>query len=234
MRFHVVALPHTQTTVAYSSCAYTNKVTGFCRMMKALDHTVYIYAGEQNEAPCDEHVPCIRDTERAAAVGDRFYTAVPFGAELPHWRVFNARVIEGIAARAKPRDFICLIAGQAQKPVADAFPDMMSVEFGVGYGGVFSRFRVFESYAWMHMHYGHAAGRAGRDVDADGGLMEDAVIPGYLDPDQFPFKGERCLWPHPHPAFGHLLPSREKAMTESSAPADTFLRRSPRSPGQFP
>jgi glycosyltransferase involved in cell wall biosynthesis len=191
MRFHVIGLPHTHATAAFSACAYTNKVIGFCRMMKALGHTVILYAGEQNEAPCDELVTCISEDERNAAVGGGFYTSTPFRAELPHWRTFNGNVIEGLRKRAEPQDFICLIAGHAQKPIADAFPQMIAVEFGVGYGGVFSRYRVFESHAWMHMHYGHAAGRAGRDVDADGALMEDAVIPGYLDPDEFRLRAGR-------------------------------------------
>ena len=54
MRFHVVSLPHTNTTESFAVCAYTEKVRKFCIMMKALGHTVYLYAGEQNEAPCDE------------------------------------------------------------------------------------------------------------------------------------------------------------------------------------
>ena len=32
-RLHVVSLPHTQTTLEFSSCAYTEKVRKFCRMM---------------------------------------------------------------------------------------------------------------------------------------------------------------------------------------------------------
>jgi hypothetical protein len=32
-RLHVVGLPHTQTTSAFSSCAYTEKVRKFCKMM---------------------------------------------------------------------------------------------------------------------------------------------------------------------------------------------------------
>lgn len=45
MNFHVVSLPHTQTTAAYPSCAFTQKVVRFCRMMKARGHHVTLYAG---------------------------------------------------------------------------------------------------------------------------------------------------------------------------------------------
>ncbi len=55
MRFHVVSLPHTQTTTEYTSCAFTEKVRRFCIMMKSMGHEVYLYSGEYNQAPCDEH-----------------------------------------------------------------------------------------------------------------------------------------------------------------------------------
>jgi hypothetical protein len=33
MRLHVVSLPHTHTTAAHASCAYTQKVRKFGKMM---------------------------------------------------------------------------------------------------------------------------------------------------------------------------------------------------------
>ncbi len=47
MRFHVISLPHTQTTKDYVICAFTEKVRRFCMMMKDQGHTVYLYASEQ-------------------------------------------------------------------------------------------------------------------------------------------------------------------------------------------
>lgn len=187
MRFHVVSLPHTQTTRAFSVCAYTEKVRKFCMMMKALGHTVYLYAGEKNEAPCDELVTCIGEDQRAVAAGPEYVWA-SFDASLPHWRAFNAAAAAGIKARAQPRDFVCVIAGIAHKPIADALPDMMTVEFGIGYGGTFAKFRVFESYAWMHTVYGAQSHNNPHSID---GQWFDAVIPGYLDPADFPFRSER-------------------------------------------
>jgi glycosyltransferase involved in cell wall biosynthesis len=93
-----------------------------------------------------------------------------------------------IAKRAEQKDFLCIIGGYAQKQIADALPHMMAVEFGVGYGGSFSQYRVFESYAWMHLCYGSAKGGDPHGVD---GNWWDTVIPGYLDPDQFPFSAEK-------------------------------------------
>lgn len=189
MRFHVVGLPHTHTTAAFSACAYTNKVVNFCRMIKGiLGHTVYLYVGDQNEAPCDEHVSCISEDERVACLAGAPYTSASFDYGRPHWKSFNERVIEAIKARAQPRDFICVIGGLAHKQIADALPHMMTVEFGIGYGGSFSPWRVFESYAWMHTCYGCERPRDPHGID---GKWFDAVIPGYLDPDQFPFRAEK-------------------------------------------
>jgi hypothetical protein len=44
--------------------------------------------------------------------------------------------------------------GRYQKPIADALRNIWVVEPGIGYEGVFSQFRAFESYAWMHFIYG--------------------------------------------------------------------------------
>jgi len=135
-------------------------------MMRERGHDVFTYSPATEE-------------ERAAWVAPyHHYTHFPFDAGLPPWQTFNNRAIDAIRQHIEPRDFICLIGGHAQKPIADAFPDHISVEYGVGYEGVFSRFRVFESYAWMHAHYG---------TKADGAWF-DEVIPGYLDPSAFPYR----------------------------------------------
>lgn len=188
MRFHVVALPHTQTTAFFSACAYTQKVINFCRMMKDRGHTVFLYSGQENDAPCDEHVPCISEEDRKKAVGVGHYTQVSWEPLLRHWQIFNSRAASEIAIRKEPRDFLCLIGGRAHKPIADALPDMIPVEFGVGYGGVFTEHRIFESYAWMHVVYG-AHGGVNPNA-AKGDHWFDAVIPGYLDPANFPYRGD--------------------------------------------
>lgn len=183
MRFHVVSLPHTNTTYEFSSCAFTEKVRKFCIMMKSLGHTVFIYAGEKNEAPCDEHICCIPEELRLKALKGEHISKASFDWSLPHWKIFNLNVINGIRQRKEPKDFICVIGGLAAKPVADAFPDLMCVEFGIGYEGCFAKFRVFESYAWMHTIYG----REGNSPNAVDGRWFDAVIPGYFEVNLFPF-----------------------------------------------
>lgn len=184
MRFHVVALPHTNTTEDFTACAYTEKIRKFCIMMKNLGHTVYLYAGEYNEAPCDEHIMCITEEQRLKAVGNNHYSAASFDWNLPHWVTFNTNAINEIGKRLEHKDFICLIAGHASKPIADAFPNELSVEFGIGYGGWFAKYKVFESYAWMHACYGSKVNNP-HDLD---GKFYDTVIPSYIDIKDFPFQ----------------------------------------------
>lgn len=186
MRFHVVSLPHTQTTLDFTACAFTEKVRKFAIMMKMMGHTVFVYSGDKNEAPCDEHVQCFTEEERLKAVGSGHYTMASFDASLPHWVNFNSRVVEGIKKRAEKHDFICVIGGYSNKAIADALPEMMTVEFGIGYPGTFAKYRVFETYAWMHTCYGTTT----NNPAALDGKFYDAVVNGYIDIQQFPYVDE--------------------------------------------
>lgn len=181
MNFHVVALPHTQTTKDYNSCAYTQKVRKFCNMMYDLGHTVYLYAGEENEARCTELVTCITKDEQS------LITSPEFDASLPHWQIMNNRAIQQITARMTQGDSLCLIAGRCQQPIAEAFPTMLDVEYGIGYGGVFANYKVFESYAWMHMVYAQHS----MDAHSVDGKFFDAVIPNYFEVDDFEFREKK-------------------------------------------
>ena len=182
MRFHLVGLPFTQTTGDYPACAFTHKVRKFARMMMVAGHTVYLYSGEQNDTECTEHVECISERDRQALLGNTHYTAGVFDPSNPYWAAFNARVAADISRRAEREDFICVIGGTAHKPIADMLPHMMTVEFGIGYPGTFAKFRVFESYAWMHAVYGSTTTNPAT-LD---GKWYDAVIPGYVDAAEFP------------------------------------------------
>lgn len=178
MRFHVLGLAHTQTTVEYLTCAYTQKVRNFCKMMHGLGHEVYLYSGDENDAPCTEHIKCVTKSEQQKAwkMGDK----IEHSPDAPQWVAFNGRACGALASRAKKGDFLCIIFGMAQKPVANAFPILKAVEFGVGYHHTFAEHRVFESHVWRHAIYT----QENKNSDCNGVLFDD-VIHGYLDPDQF-------------------------------------------------
>jgi len=186
-RFHVINLPHTQTTALYNACAYTQKVIKFCRMMKSLGHEVYLYASEENEAPCDELITIVSKKEQRKWFGEydfkQQFFKIEWNETLPHWTIPNARAVEEIKKRADERDFICIIGGVCQKQISDGLPKLMSVEYGIGYYGVYAPFRVYESYAQMHYVHGQM-----RD---DNGRFFDAVIPNYFDPKEFPYRAKK-------------------------------------------
>lgn len=178
MRLHVVALPHTQLTDEYSWCAYTQKVRRFCDMMSSFpDCKVVLYGGSASSGAEYDHVVCMWERERKELFGD----SIPvFDSQHPGFQKFNDSVISLLPTYSKPGDYLCLIGGNAQRPIADAHPQLTAVEWGIGYAGTFAPFRVFESYAWMHSVYG-----AQQTADGANGLFFDAIIPNSYHPHEF-------------------------------------------------
>ena len=192
MRFHLLALPNAQTTRAYSLCGFTQATIRFARLLKDLGHHVTLYASEENEAPCDELVKVITAEEIESflsitvnAKGEPEPTPYQYAYIedwSPIWQLANARIIREIAKRKQPHDFIASIGGASQKLVSDAHPDLMFVEYSIGYNGSFSSYRVFESEAWQHVAYG-----AQQIADA---RFFDAVIPCFYDPCRIPIQSQ--------------------------------------------
>lgn len=170
MRFHLPALPGQPTVAANSSCAYTQKVRRFAGMMVERGHDVILYGGGANDAVCTEYVDCYAETE-------------PVEFSPSAWAAANHAVLMNIGERARPGDYLLLIAGRCQEKLAALLDDLVAVEFGVGYGGSFADFRVFESYAWMHSTY---AAQGGPDPHALDGNAYHAVIPNYFNVGDFP------------------------------------------------
>lgn len=194
MRFHLLALPNVQTTRAYSLCGFCTATIRFAMILKELGHHVTLYASEENEAPCDELVTVIRREEQQTLLNSTTnretglpeptpYQYAYIEAWSPIWQLTNARMIREIAARKKPQDFICSIGGSSQEPVAKAHPDLMFVEYSIGYSGSFSDYRVFESEAWRHTTYGAQSVPNHRCFDS--------VIPCFYDESEFPFRSAK-------------------------------------------
>ena len=187
-RFHVIALPHTQTCLEHCACAYTMKVYNFCRMMMSLGHEVYHYGCEGSTVECTEHVSVITRDEQRILCGDndfkKTFYAIEWDTNRPYWQLTNSRCVVEVKRRQKPQDFLCIIGGTCHKPIADYLKDMTCVEFGIGYRGIWAPFRVFESYAHLHRCYGTGS------PDPDG-RWYDVVIPNYFDPEMFPLRMEK-------------------------------------------
>jgi glycosyltransferase involved in cell wall biosynthesis len=165
--FHLAALPGQPVTKENSVCAFTQKVRKFADMMIPLGHEVVIY-GDQEHSSMAEHVACYPDCDPP-----------PFTPDA--WEPFNAAAVKEIRKRAKAGDVLGLMGGLCQTSLVQAFPEMYPVEYGIGYGGCFAPYKVFESYAWMHTCYGQQRGSNAAD-----GSFYDAVIPAYFEPEDFP------------------------------------------------
>lgn len=184
LRFHLLSLAHLETHKKNSSCAYTQKIVKLAKMLKSLGHTVYFYGVEGSEVVCDHFIEVSTQEILRKTYGDydrstSFFLQNP--NDLAH-RTFNRNAIDAIRKNKEDQDILLCPMGSYQKPIADA-TGLLAVESGIGYTGVFSNYRVFESYAWMHYIYGL--------LNIQDGQWYDAVIPNYFDPDDFPFQEEK-------------------------------------------
>ena len=105
----------------------------------------------------------------------------PPDADLSAWQAVNALQAERIAERAEPGDLLLIPFGVCQQSIAERLPHLRAVEYGIGYGGTFADFRVFESRAWQATVYGAQQGAHGAN-----GRFYDAVIPNFYDPAELP------------------------------------------------
>jgi glycosyltransferase involved in cell wall biosynthesis len=182
MRFHVLGIPHTATNKDYVGCAFTQKVLNLCKMMKLRGHTVVHYGNELSRVECDEQVDVT--TAEDIAPPDQF---LRYDLNGPLYSRFYVKTIQELRHRKQPRDFLLCPWGAGHKPIADAHPDMIVVESGIGYpGGYFAPFKVFESYAILHAYYGvEAIVRSGHFH------WYEVVIPNAFDPRDFVFSPEK-------------------------------------------
>jgi len=199
---HVLGLAHTKTTKEYMACAYTQKIFKMCKMMKAIGYEVIHYGAEGSDPDCTENVMVLPTEIQRQAYGDydwrrEFFKHDPKDVAYAN---FNINAIREINARKKPRDLLLISMGNYQRPISDAV-GLTAIESGIGYSGVYTNRRVFESYAWMHFIYGIL------DPDQGGcdGSYYDAVIPNYYDPEDFTpeyTKGDYFLY------IGRLIPRK--------------------------
>ena len=210
MRFHVLGLCHTVSSKEWLSCAFTQKVVKFCTMMMPRNdeekelkkkmsvdelirhktiHYVMHYGHERSQVDADETIAVIDDKVMIETYGEYNWKKEFFkhaSGDLAH-QTFMRNGIAEIYKRKKKGDFILCFWGAGHQPIADAFRhECTIVEPGIGYpvnSSLQDSWKVFESYAWMHTHYGE------RKVVMP--PMYDCVIPNYFDPNDFDFKEEK-------------------------------------------
>lgn len=193
-RFHYPGLVHLPISEAYMGCAFTQKIVKLSKMLLSLGHEVYLYGCEGSDAPCTEFVQTHTLQDIRDAWGDPGNDE-GLGYDWRKWNFrhdFNAdrkpvtlkhyaNTIAAINARKHPDDFLLLPQGHYHKPISDAVTLWLTCEPGVGYHGVFARFKAFESAALQNFSYGSSA--PGKCIN---GNYYDRVIPNYFDPKDFP------------------------------------------------
>jgi len=182
MHIFALGLPHTQTTERFLSCAYTQKVRNLCKMMTERGHHVVHLGTEGSDPVCSENVavtPKAMHEELYGHPGTGFFHFETDGKFKPYTDLYIANTRKAILERSRGnyKSIICIPWGGPQISAVHDIPQLI-VESGIGYQYTFAKYRVFESYAWMHFHHG-------KENQAGGSKWYDVVIPNYINPDHF-------------------------------------------------
>ena len=186
-RIHVLGVPHTRTNLDYTACAYTQKAFKFCKMMHERGHYIMHYGVEGSNPECDENITVVSNEVYDRVYGSHNYKQKFFRYDVNDecYQTFYRNAIAEIHKRKQPYDIILPFWGAGVRPICDAFPDLITIEPGIGYGeGSWAEFRVFESYSIMHAYQGQ------RGVLECHPHFYDVVIPNYFDKDDFKFNGD--------------------------------------------
>lgn len=189
MRFHILGVPHTKTNKDFVSCAYTQKVLKFGKMMTELGHEVIHYGHKDSDLICTEHVSVLEDDIYNISYGNRDFNSYTFTFDPEKdlaYLVWWENASREIAKRKQPGDFLLAFWGSGVKPVCDAHPEMIHVEPGIGYPyGSFARYKVFESYAIYHAYAGI------RGVATCNQNWYESIIPNYFDEEDFTYSEDK-------------------------------------------
>ena len=143
-RVHLLSLPNVQALQRYDLDGFQTMNRRFSTVLKRLGYEVILYAGEETDYECDELVNTITYAEQKQIIGDQLYQHANIHHDNPLWKIATPRMIAEIGKRKQPRDLICTIAGGSMAHVSMAHPDLMTVEYSIGYVGTFAKYRVYQ------------------------------------------------------------------------------------------
>jgi glycosyltransferase involved in cell wall biosynthesis len=190
---HMITPFHTVPSLTASHCAFTGKALRFAKMMRGFFSTYFEYGNEGSESVADEKIVILRQKEM-----EKFYPRKKTDFWGNHavctskgWQTFDARLRVALAGRIRPGDFVAHPFGRAHAGIVTDYPQAIHVETGIGYpDGPFGAYRVYESWAWAHSHWGRwgEAGLGGECPGGGAGLDRTYswVIPNYFDLEEWP------------------------------------------------
>jgi glycosyltransferase involved in cell wall biosynthesis len=175
---HLPGLPHTKVSNEYSHCAFTGKILRFSKMMQAYGYNIIEYSPEGSESDAKTKVPVLTEDEfvKLSKLYQEEHPGTVARMDSTLYAVFNEKLIEKMKPYVKKGDIICHPFGLATRHLAAAFPEAYHVETGIGYNEAWAPFRIYESYAWWHLHQGKE-NRYGHNYEF--------VIPNYYDLDEW-------------------------------------------------
>lgn len=169
----MLAIPHTITRDEYSHCAFTGKVKRFAPMMRSRGFEVYHYGVETSESGANKDIdiltkdewnilriesykklhPTLSEFEIITRLEDpRSYVGDLANYNTPLYSEFNKRLRSALIEnyRSVQTDIVCLPFGPAHDGAIQGL-NLVHVESGIGYPNSCKTFRIFESYAKLHM-----------------------------------------------------------------------------------
>lgn len=199
-RFHILGLVHLPVSKVFQACAFTTKIWRLSKMLLSLGHETFVYGCESSDVPCTEFIQThsLRDIQQEWGNGDNRHPLLKYdwrrlgfrhdfnAPRTPTTHKYNLVAAQAINERKHNNDFLLVMQGVYQKPVADAVNLFLTCEPGIGYRGSYSRFRAFESAYLMNFTYGSE--NPGKCIN---GNYYDRVIPNYFDAKDFPFQPEK-------------------------------------------
>lgn len=180
MRIHLLGLPHTQTTPAFSHCAFTGKVLRFAPMLRPHGVEVIHYGIAGAESGADTQVDVLTVPAWHALLGHDHSDPARFvgtdaACDSVLYQAYNAALNDQLRDRVAPDDIVALPFGLAHQAALHGV-DGLHVETGIGYPESFLRYRIFESHAWYHWTAGKQQVPGQRDWH---------VIPNYFDASEW-------------------------------------------------
>jgi glycosyltransferase involved in cell wall biosynthesis len=186
---HILVPFHQIPDEKSSHCAFTGKAIRLSKMLQPLGYRCIEYGNKGSTTAAETKIVMLNEEEYK-----RFYqpevkspgNQAQIGT--PGWHTFNQRLCTALTEHAKPGDIVAHVFGHAHQGLVQAFPALIHVETGIGYpDGPFGAYRIFESEAWRHFHWGRMCSPGGViPARADMHPANTWVVPNYFDPADWP------------------------------------------------